>query len=240
MRAIDVTSLEGERYLSGEIFSDYGKFVAPIRATFANRIDCLVELVRGKKILHIGFCDHQPLLEERISQGLWLHTHLMRAGTRCVGIDIDKVAVENVSRVTGIADIFVGDVTQPGLDIITGEKWDVVVFGDVIEHIPDPRNFLNRFLEHYGKNISSVVISVPNCQRIGAIKGSITNSEMINSDHTAEYSLFTLAKLANKSGLEGLNFYFSAYANAPVWKRLILRLFPRFSDSLIVTGRVKK
>lgn len=240
MRAIDVTSTEGERYLSGEVFTDYGRFAAPTQSQFSSRIDCITSLVQGKKILHIGFCDHQPLLEERIAKSLWLHAHLIRVGTRCVGIDIDEDAVANVGRVTDIADIFAGDVTQPGLEIITNEAWDVVVFADVIEHIPDPRQFLGSFMKHYGTHVSNVLISVPNCQRIGSMKGALTGSEMINSDHSAEYTLFTLAKLANKSGLNQLKFYYTPYANVPLWKRILLQIFPKLSDSLILFASVKK
>lgn len=239
MQAIDLASTEGMRFLSGEKFVDYGKFTVAIQPQLSDRISTIVNLLRGKSILHIGFCDHQPLLKERIRQGLWLHNHLVDVGSRCVGIDIDEAAVANVKKVTDISDIYAADITSPGVEVISQNSWDVAVFADVLEHIPDPASFIQKFLDNYGKNISSIIISVPNAQRLGNFKGALGNFEMINSDHRAEYTIFTLAKLANKAGLIELKFSFCPYANAPLWKRLAFKLFPRLSDSLILSAKVQ-
>jgi len=66
MHVINLASTEGMQFLSGEKFIDYGKFTIAIQPHFLDRISTIVNLVRGKSILHVGFCDHQPLLVDRI------------------------------------------------------------------------------------------------------------------------------------------------------------------------------
>lgn len=233
-----ITSSRGEAYLSGHAFTDYGTFVVEETLVASSRIEYIVESCRDKSIIHIGFCDHEPLLEQRIKDGLWLHEHLMRVGKRCCGIDINEQAVANIVAKTGIGDLHSADVTVPELDFITSQHWDIAVLPDVIEHIPNPAAFLSKFVGNYGPYIDEILISVPNVQRLGSLKGALLNNEKINSDHCAEYSAYTLAKLARAAGVDNLKFCYCPYTRAPLFKRWILSNFPRFADSLIVRGTI--
>ena len=170
---------------------------------------------------------------------MWLHDHLIEVGKRCVGVDIDEEAVKNVKAVTNIEDVYVADVTQPGHAMIAGELWDVAVFADVIEHVPDPGIFLKSFLDHYRSHVRAILISIPNAQRIGMVKGAFGNFETINSDHRCEYTPFTLCKLAIAAGLTPLEFHYVSYNEVSGLKRAFLNRFPRFSDGMIMLSVVQ-
>lgn len=239
MQRIEVNSEDCLPYLDGSKFDDYKRFYLKLSTSGNDRISCLRNIVEGKSVLHIGFCDHLPLFDARIAQDLWLHRHLIEVTTRCVGIDINSEAVATISSKTQIDDLYCGDVSKPGVSVIGEQDWDFAIFPDVIEHIPDPRQFLCGFVESYRNNVKRVLISVPNTQRAGALKGSLFGFETINSDHCAEYSPYTLAKLAAGAGISDFKFHYCGYSDVGLLKSALFKIFPRLSDSLILEGAIQ-
>ena len=60
-------------FLKGKEFSD-GYFFSIKDLFYSNtRIEKILELTKDKKILHLGCCDHIPLIEKRIVENKWLH-----------------------------------------------------------------------------------------------------------------------------------------------------------------------
>jgi 2-polyprenyl-3-methyl-5-hydroxy-6-metoxy-1,4-benzoquinol methylase len=66
------------------------------------------------------------------------------AGYRVCGIDISAASADLVRR-HGI-DVRVGDLRAPGV-FRDDERFDLITFWDVVEHLPDPRSFLARARE---------------------------------------------------------------------------------------------
>ena len=58
-----------------------------------NRLDYLTECIRGKRLLHIGCCDHRSLIDVKIANGTWLHGIFLQEAAICFGIDIDEDAI---------------------------------------------------------------------------------------------------------------------------------------------------
>ena len=86
---------------------------------------------------------------------------LVDAGCRVVGVEVDPDAAE---RVSGFAErVVVGDLSDPAVvsSAIDDERFDVVVGGDVLEHLPDPLRTL-RACRGALKPGGYVVLSVPN------------------------------------------------------------------------------
>jgi hypothetical protein len=146
------------------------------------RTERLVGLVKGRSVLHVGCCDHTTILEQRLVDGLWLHKTLAAVAQRCLGIDIDAKAVEQVKSVTGFDNLIAADITKPGVKDILSAHWDVALFGDVLEHVHAPVDFLSGFRINYGKFVDKIVVSVPNNMRAGNATGALRNRETINSD----------------------------------------------------------
>ena len=60
-----------------------------------------------------------------------------------------------------LSNIFCGDITSnTKVDEISGDMFDYAIFGEVIEHIGNPVNFLGSFLMSYRSNIKNVIIIV--------------------------------------------------------------------------------
>ena len=202
-----------------------------------SRMERLTRLVQGRSVLHIGCCD-TPSLRKRKADGLWLHAGITKVAQRCLGIDIDSEAVEQVKSTMGFDNLIVADITKPGIDEITSSRWDLALFGDVLEHVWAPVEFLSAFRKHYGSSVNKVIVSVPNNMRVGNAVGALRNRETINSDHCFEFSPFTLAKVVTLSGFRLEQFYYSSFFAVGFPKSIIYRRRPYLAHTLIAVASV--
>jgi hypothetical protein len=231
------------QYLSGFRFDDnlrisYKTPLGPV----LDRIEFLEQLSAGKKIVHLGFCDHLPVIENKIANDRWLHNRLTAVAERCVGIDIDEGAVKHIIARYNLDDIFSGDITSgPIIPVLKDNRWDYLIIGEVLEHIGNPVQFLSRIRQRYGDCIDRMVITVPNAFRAGNFIGVFKGIESINSDHRFFFTPYTLTKVADESGLKAERLAmarFSETRGAKGWlKRLILNRLPLLNENLILIVR---
>jgi hypothetical protein len=200
------------------------------------RMERLAGLVQGRSVLHVGCCDHASILEQRLADGLWLHASLTQVAQRCLGIDIDLKAVEQVKSLTGFNNLIAADITKRGIDEIASSQWDIALFGDVLEHVQAPVAFLSAFRENYGKSVKKIIVSVPNCMRGGNAIGALRSRETINSDHCFEFSPFTLAKVMTLSGFHIQEFYYSTATAVRFPKSIIYKNRPYLAHTLIAVS----
>ena len=129
-------------YLDGNSFSSdlvtcYGR-----SGQTRYRNDILIEACAGKNVLHIGCCDHVPLIARKWQQREWLHGQLTAVAESVLGVDIDDAAVNETRKITGLPNIIAGDITSTKvIDAIAERYFDIALFGEVVEHIGDPVRF---------------------------------------------------------------------------------------------------
>src|SRR5690348_1889955 len=109
---------KADDYLLGRCFSDNLTIGIRPDGDVLPRTERLAGLVQGRSVLHIGCCDHSPILKQRLADGLWLHANLTAVAQRCLGIDIDAKAVERVKAETSYDNLIVADITKPGIEEI--------------------------------------------------------------------------------------------------------------------------
>jgi 2-polyprenyl-3-methyl-5-hydroxy-6-metoxy-1,4-benzoquinol methylase len=142
-------------------------------------LDWLIDKVREKKCLDIGAIEHDLSYTEKET---WKHKRLVESASKVVGVDIIKEYVQ-VLNDRGY-DIRLCDATS---DVFIGEKFDIVIIGDVLEHVSNPVNLLQFALRHLNKN-GEIIIKTPNPHYKGHIKSFIKNRYYINLEHMAWYS----------------------------------------------------
>jgi 2-polyprenyl-3-methyl-5-hydroxy-6-metoxy-1,4-benzoquinol methylase/glycosyltransferase involved in cell wall biosynthesis len=160
---------------------------------------------------------------------------LKRRGCTVVGLELDPMAAVQAGEFCD--RIIVGDIERLDLgDVLGAERFDVIMFGDVLEHLVDPWRILReirQFLEPGG----SIVASVPNVAhlslRLSLLAGRFTYSETGLLDRT-HLRFFT------RSSLESL--FASAGYQIDTWRHTrqahvddsVGELFPRyFVDALL-------
>lgn len=166
-----------------------------------DRLDFVASRVLGKVVFDLGALD-ETAIEAKQDSGNWLHARLCANAARVVGIDnSSRLPAEGMGTFNGNriihADIFdlAPVVEQYG-------RPDVVVAGELIEHLSDTEAFLRSLSRNEALRGSDFVFSTPNaCCWHNAIVGLI-GRESMHADHLHIYSYKTLRTLFSRADIE--------------------------------------
>lgn len=167
-----------------------------------DRVQFLIERCRGKAVLDIGASGP-------------MHAKIVSVAAKCWGID----------RVGNGAEVIECNIDNPHGDL---PRWDddqrlqLVVCGEVIEHLSNPGSFLKRLREKY-RGVP-VIITVPNAFSDSGRKQMERGVENCNRDHVAWYSPRTIRTLVEREGYAIREFYWYGHEGQR----------PKFSEGLIV------
>jgi hypothetical protein len=189
------------KYLKGDAFQT--SLTVDIRKTHHNVISretAITEIIKNKDVIHIGCSDHIQVINGKIRNNIWLHKLISENAKNCIGIDIDKESIEFIKNKLGYKNVYHGDILTDIFDNISERRWDYVVFGEIIEHLDDPVNFLKVFKIKYGKNVSKFIITVPSIYNKRQFENMMNFREVINSDHRFWFTPYTISKVLVSAG----------------------------------------
>lgn len=173
------------------------------------RHDKVIELCKDKSVLHLGFIQHAHLYKQKIAEGEWLHCKISAVCNRVVGLDYLADDVK-IIRNTYKYECYFADVTKlENLDL--DEKFDIIVCGELIEHLDNPGLMLDGIKKFMHSN-SIVIITTPNpwfSERLGLLSGNHLENEWLNIEHTCWFSFGTLKQLLERKGFS--EFYYDYY-----------------------------
>lgn len=86
--------------------------------------------------------------------------HLVAQGCQVTGIEVNPAAAEKAQTIC--KRVIIGDVEQAEVQAQVNERFDVVVLGDVLEHLRAPERLLTHIRQHWLQPYGWVVLSVPN------------------------------------------------------------------------------
>ncbi|MEZ4287921.1 MAG: methyltransferase domain-containing protein [Polyangiales bacterium] len=171
--------------------------------------------------------------------GTWLHALLVEQSALCVGVDINKEGVAAAKQALPDAPIFELDVLESPLpSAFSNQQWDVIVLGEVLEHVDNPVNFLRTLRERFATQANTLIVTVPNAFSIRNFLGARRGEEFINTDHRFWFSPYTLSKVGTQAGLYTRTFAFCHYADIPNryafrFVNLARRAVPAMRDSIV-------
>lgn len=160
------------------------------KAKILNKQPAVLDWCRNKKILDVG-CIGQ---DKPAGSADWLHGKIKAVASALTGADINT---EQISKLN-----------QSGYNILTpesleqsGNKFDIVLMADVIEHVDDVAAFLKyylRFVNDGGK----LVITTPNPYSIRqSVSIFLYGQPGINPEHTAGLDPITLSEVFSRLNL---------------------------------------
>ena len=167
-------------------------------ARVVDRTAWLVEQCRGRRVVHAGFAD-AGFAEEHKRSERWLHGHLAGAASALVGIDVDPVGVASAVDVGYHA--CVADCTNPAAVAALGlEPADVVVAGEVIEHVDRPGLLLDG-LRELCCPAGRLIVTTPNAGGLlNTVAAIVRGVEINHPDHVVMFTWRTLTGLMRRRG----------------------------------------
>jgi 2-polyprenyl-3-methyl-5-hydroxy-6-metoxy-1,4-benzoquinol methylase len=131
---------------------------------------------------------------------------LVENGCRVVGVEVDPEAAERVR--TWADRVVVGDLSDPAViaEAIDDERFDVVVGGDVLEHLPDPLRVL-RACRAALKPGGYVVLSLPNIAhadvKLQLLAGRFPYQDtgLLDRTHLHFFTLESIEEMVRDAGL---------------------------------------
>jgi len=137
-----------------------------------------------------------------------------------------------------------GDVEHLG-ELGLRRAFEVVVAGELLEHLPNPGRCLTGVRDLLEPN-GSLVVTVPNSFSLKGLMRVARGVELVHPDHVAYFSPVTMRRLLEKCGYGVVSQAYYVSKSASKAKRsldtLVLSpvrlLAPHLSDGLIVEARV--
>lgn len=244
-----------EAYLRGDAFSQSRsvrllRTDSPVDAEVWDRTLLLEGMLRGKRVIHVGCVDHsEGVIRRKWERGQWLHARIDAVAQRCLGVDIDAAGVDFVREELGYEDVYCIDMLRDEAPEIHGECWDVLLLGEVIEHVDNPVAFLLGLQKRYAHCVDQLVITVPNAFRFKNLRLAWRNVERINTDHRYWFTPYTIAKVLYRAGYETREFYLvnlqsrisRKHIKPRVWlKSFCNRYFPLTRDTIVTLCEMPK
>jgi len=213
------------------------------------RVEYLLARSNGKRVLHLG-CTNAPYTAQSLADGSLLHLRLRDVASELHGVDIDQAGVD-VLAARGVTHLHAGDVGDLAADLVAAGPFDIVIAGEIVEHLTNPGTFLRNVRQVMGPQTRLLVTTVnAYCGfRLAqyALRGRGGHAEPVHPDHVAYYSQATLARLLTTQGLvvTGQWFYDLGTEHYPYtrwtvrWTNAVLtRLAPHLADGLIAECRM--
>jgi 2-polyprenyl-3-methyl-5-hydroxy-6-metoxy-1,4-benzoquinol methylase len=178
------------------LYNNSGEKMKLPKINSTDRIDFIMDRIKGKKVLHLG-CADWPFTENKLAKGSLLHQKMQRVAGELVGVDLSSPGVQLMIN-AGISDVILGN-SEKDLYELLNQKFDVVVAGEVIEHVLNPGLFLDSIKTVLNEN-SILIITTPNFAPIKRIPRLLWRNEEVHPDHVYYFSFSTLSKLFDQSG----------------------------------------
>jgi hypothetical protein len=216
-----------------------------------DRIAYISRACTNKVVLDLGAMDETAIAEKR-GHGTWLHEEIARVAARVVGLDCstllpaDGLVTAN-NAIIRRGNIFDLDLLLAQINLIP----DIVVAGELIEHLDNPLDFLKLFRRIPRLKGRTLLLSTPNATSIHNCLIALANRESTHRDHLCILSFKTASTLLAHAGYESWQItpYHAKFSemkrrNYGIRKRLIgggemtirvvERIFPLLSFGLIV------
>lgn len=152
---------------------------------------------RGRAVLDLGCRDETALVKQNTPH--WLHGEIVKVAKQVTGVDISPEVPPEGLPTGPSARIVRGDVNRLA-DVVSGLEVDVVVAGELIEHLSDPLAFLQQIRRLYAGR--ELVLTTPNATSLANALLALASRESCHHDHVALFSVKTLNTLCLRAGFE--------------------------------------
>lgn len=188
-----------------------------------DRFEAIKEFLINKSVLDLGCMQYD---EESAMEDKWLHRKIEKVSKEVTGVDI----IENKKF-----NIIKGDLQDINFDL--KKKFDVIVAGELIEHMSNQGVFLDIVRKHMKKN-GKFILSTPNAASLGIFIRRVLKLHSglaTSSEHVLLHDEKTLEQVLNLHGFKIIDIIYwqdQSYGKRKYFSPL-LKLYPDMATNLI-------
>lgn len=161
---------------------------------FYDRKESTVNYCKGKVVLDLG-CTQHKMMGKEIKEENWLHYRIKNVAKKVIGIDYLQ---DEVDRLNNIGYYIIhGNVETIDKIKLPINNPDVIICGELIEHLSNPGLFLEN-VKKIMNNSTLLIITTPNVysrERIKLMLDKKYEKDWLNKEHKSWYSYETLKQL---------------------------------------------
>lgn len=152
----------------------------------------ILELCKNKYVLDVG-CVGQII--NKYNSKEWLHDKIRKISNEVHGVDIDQSGITKLKEM-GYLIYHVNELSK-----LQKPHYDVIVMGDVIEHVNDPVSFL-KFYSNFLSDDGVIIVTTPNSHRVrNFIDILISNDYLLNLEHAMWFCPKTFIEITIRANL---------------------------------------
>ena len=211
---------------------------------YVSTLDIILNRCAGKRVLHlgcIGFADCTPA--ERISLAKQtLHWKLTQISD-VLGVDYSSSVVELYRSLKIFDNVIVGDATE--LEALSlAKNFDVVVAGDILEHVSDPGRMLSG-IHSVCNSDSELILTTPNSFGLLNFVRYAAGHFRDGAEHVMCFNTQQLSTILIRHGFRVLEMHACYQAHARLSRsalaftlgKLFFQLMPKFGGTLLAVAR---
>jgi 2-polyprenyl-3-methyl-5-hydroxy-6-metoxy-1,4-benzoquinol methylase len=172
--------------------------------------------------------------ETDIESDQWLHAPLDSESNRCLGIDIDKTGIKKMQQQS--YDVTVGDAQ----DFVLDETFDVIVAGEIIEHLTNPGGLFKSSKEHLCDG-GLLIITTPNPFALVRFFTYISpfHDFQVFKEHVSWFDRTTLKQFAKRYNFIETDYHFPVADSFGITQLFHMMGINKFEDDFIGVYRLR-
>lgn len=178
-----------------------------------DRLGFLEEQVSGKRVFDLGALD-ETAYASKLASDNWLHARLCMRAASVIGIDNSRLVPDEGLDTPHGGRIIRADISELDSILETYGVPDVIVAGELIEHLPDTVAFLASLRANPRLDGVEFVFSTPNAACWHNMLVGLIGRESMHVDHLQVYSYKVLRTIFSRADVELLELL-PCYARFP-------------------------
>lgn len=178
-----------------------------IKIRKGDRYKIIKAYTTGREVLDFGCVDHDYKKTEFEKKDFWLHGFICKNAKSCIGIDCNENEIKKLNE-HGY-NCIAGNAESVNLN----RKFDVIVAGEIIEHLYNPGLFLENVKRHLTDN-GIFILTTPNPLFLWKfVQILIKDNPIVNEEHTCWFDPKTLSYLMMQHGFVIKEIYWTTLYN---------------------------
>lgn len=208
---------------------------------YKNKYDWMLKYIRDKEVLDLGCVNHNL---DKTKEDNWLHGKIVKDAKRVVGVDYLEDEVKALNKLG--YDVICMNVETMKLQ----EKFKLIVAGDIIEHLSNYGQFIERVKEHLDGNGIFLLSTVNPVNLFRFIRQLFLGYCGANKEHTCWFTEQVLKQLMDRYGFEIVDIgyvddSYQYYKNKKWWffypfNYILCRIQPAFCETVCVALKLSK